>query len=111
LLIIIFTAIALGNSFFGMLKNPTLKLLGEISYSTYLLHGIILFIAIYWGVGLEDAGKLSVYQYYLLILSITPLVVVISYLGFRFIEKPFIDKGKLKKGHPQKNPELKVSYS
>jgi peptidoglycan/LPS O-acetylase OafA/YrhL len=99
LLIIIFTAIALGNSFFGILKNPTLKLLGGISYSTYLLHGIILFVVIYWGVGIENAGKLPVYKYYLLILSITPLVVVISYLGFRFIEKPFIDKGKQKKGN------------
>jgi peptidoglycan/LPS O-acetylase OafA/YrhL len=39
-----FIPIALGNSLFGLLRFPAVVLLGEISYSIYLLHGLLLYV-------------------------------------------------------------------
>ena len=91
-IIIVFTYIALGNSLFGLLKNSTLKLLGEISYSTYLLHGIILFSVLYLGIGIEKAKQFSPMEYCIIIFIIAPIVVIISFGGYKLIEKPFMDR-------------------
>jgi peptidoglycan/LPS O-acetylase OafA/YrhL len=90
----IFTFIATGNTMFGLLKNKTLKFLGDISYSTYLLHGILLFAVIYIGIGLQKISTYTPWEYCLLIFILTPILVWSSYLGYRFIEKPFIDWAK-----------------
>ncbi len=94
LITIIFTAIALGNTLFGILSNATLRFLGDICYSTYLLHGIILFTVYYWGFGLENVKNLSSPAYCAVVFAITPLVVFISFLGYKYIEKPFMEKAK-----------------
>lgn len=94
LISVIFTIIALGNSMFGLLKSSMLKFLGEICYTTYLLHGIILFTTFYFGFGMEASKQFSEFQYCLIIFSITPLVVILSFLGYKFIEKPFMDLSK-----------------
>ncbi len=94
LVTIVFTLIALGASLFGLLKNTTLKFLGEISYSTYLLHGITLFTVFYFVFGLEKVKQLTTIEYSLLVFSIAPLVVLISFWGFKYIEKPYMDKAK-----------------
>ncbi|WP_284085430.1 acyltransferase family protein [Acinetobacter nosocomialis] len=39
----IFIAAAKGNDIFGVLKNKQMQKLGEISYSIYLTHGVVLF--------------------------------------------------------------------
>ena len=89
-----FTLIALGNNLFGLLKISTLKLLGEISYSTYLLHGIIIFATIHYGYGLEETKLLSPMEFCLLIFTCAPLVILISFITFKYIEKPFIALAK-----------------
>ncbi|WP_452599004.1 acyltransferase family protein [Pontimicrobium sp. MEBiC01747] len=94
LITIVFTIIALGNNLFGILKNTTLKFLGEISYSTYLLHCIILFVIGYYIIGLEKMKSFSENEYCLLIFLIAPLVVLISFLSFYWIEKPFMQLSK-----------------
>lgn len=94
LLTIVFTLVALGASLFGLLRNSTLKFLGEISYSTYLLHGIILFMVFYFGFGLENIKKLSPAEYSFVVFLITPIVVLSSFFGFKYIEKPFMEKSK-----------------
>ncbi len=94
LITIIFNLVVLGNNLFGLLKKPALKLLGEISYSTYLLHGILLFTVMYYGIGFENARLLSLNQYYVLTLMLTPLVVLLSLLSYLGIEKPFMDLNK-----------------
>ena len=63
LITIVFTIIALGNTFFGVLNTITLKFLGEISYSTYLLHCIILFVIGYYVIGLENLKYYSKIEY------------------------------------------------
>jgi len=94
LITIVFTLIALGVSLFGLLKNSTLKFLGAISYSTYLLHGILLFTLYYFGFGFEKIKLLTPLEYCLVVFSITPTLILISFLGFKYIEKPNIDKAK-----------------
>lgn len=94
LLTIIFTQIALGASLFGLLKNSTLIFLGTISYSTYLLHGILLFTVYYFGFGFESIKLLTPFEYCLVVFSLTPALLLISFLGFKYIEKPNIDRTK-----------------
>lgn len=91
---IIFTAITLGNSFFGILRLSFIKLLGEISYSTYLIHGIFIYITFHFILGFEVVKQLSVVYYWGVIFIITPIVVLFSYLGYTFIEKPMINYSK-----------------
>lgn len=91
---IIFNIIALGNNFFGLLKNKSLKFLGEISYSTYLLHGIILFTAVEFILGIDRVKTFSSTQYCLFIFALSPIVVIISSLAYYYIERPFMNLGK-----------------
>ncbi len=91
---LIFTLIACGNDVFGLLKNQSLKLLGNISYSTYLLHGIVLFITFKTILVGNEFQNLSSNTFALVIVILTPIIVVISYLTYIFIEKPFINLGK-----------------
>ncbi|MFC5271313.1 acyltransferase family protein [Adhaeribacter terreus] len=94
LISMVFTLIAMGNAVFGLLKSPVLKLLGDMSYSIYLLHGLVLFTTFYFGLGLDQAKALSPAAYSLLVFGITPVLVLVSFLGFTFIEKPFMVWGK-----------------
>jgi peptidoglycan/LPS O-acetylase OafA/YrhL len=94
LITVIFNLIVLGNNLFGLLKKPALKLLGDISYGTYLLHGIVLFTVMYFVIGFEKAKLLGLNQYYLIILVLTPILVLLSFLGYTGIEKPFMDLNK-----------------
>jgi peptidoglycan/LPS O-acetylase OafA/YrhL len=43
LLIVVFVFVVAGNDFFGLLSSPAVFLLGTISYSFYITHGIVLF--------------------------------------------------------------------
>jgi peptidoglycan/LPS O-acetylase OafA/YrhL len=94
LIILIFNLVALGNSIFGILKSRSLKFLGEICYSTYLIHGIVLFIVMYFFIDLEDARHLPVVQFWATIFLLTPVVVILSYILFRYIEKPYMNYSK-----------------
>ncbi|MCJ1805886.1 MULTISPECIES: acyltransferase family protein [Flavobacterium] len=94
LIIIVFNLIALGNEMFGVLKNTTLKFLGEISYSTYLIHGIIIFITLYFGFSLEVVEKMPPSTFCSIIFLITPIIILTSFLSYRNIEKPFMDYSK-----------------
>ena len=91
---LVFTLIALGNDIFGLLKINALKVLGEISYSIYLLHGIVLYVMIDLVLGRDFVKELTVLEYWLMIFGLTPILVIICTLTFKYIEKPFINKGK-----------------
>jgi len=94
-LILTFTLIALGNDLFGLLKNNALKLMGEISYSTYLLHGIFLFLIIRFGYGIEATRNLSPMDFCMMMFVITPVLIGLSFITYLFIEKPFINRSKI----------------
>ena len=92
LLTIIYTLIVLGNNLFGLLKMKGLKVLGEISYSIYLLHGIVLFVVIDIFLGREFVKSFTPLEFWLMILSLTPILIVICMLSYKYIELPFINK-------------------
>jgi peptidoglycan/LPS O-acetylase OafA/YrhL len=91
---IVFTLIALGNTFFGILKTPAIRLLGDVGYSTYLLHGLLLFAAFKFGIGMEVSRGLSAFSYSLVIFCLTPVLVLASFFGFKYVEKPFMQLAK-----------------
>ncbi|MCI9845389.1 acyltransferase family protein [Flavobacterium pectinovorum] len=94
LITIIFILISSGNTLFGILKSSTLKFMREISYSIYLIHGIILFVVFYFGFGLEEAKTLSASEFCVVVFLVTPVVVILSFVCYRFIEKPFMEISK-----------------
>ena len=90
LLSLAFSLIAGGNSLFGILVNPTSRTLGEMAYSIYLLHGIILFVIFNFFIGQNEAKSYSAINHWLLIVYVTPPLILSSYCTFRLIERPAI---------------------
>lgn len=88
---LIFTLIVLNGSLFGLLKLKTVRFLGDLSYSIYLFHGIILFFTFRYIMGIDFSRSLSSFQYSLVIFALTPVVVATSYFVYRNIEKPVLD--------------------
>ncbi|ROM74962.1 hypothetical protein BK654_19135 [Pseudomonas brassicacearum] len=84
-----FGLFVLGNSLHGLLEHRGLKVLGEASYSIYLLHGIVIYsvfslLKIY---NFTD-GTLAGYAWYLPLIILA--VSVLSVLTYWSIERPFI---------------------
>ena len=89
---ILFSFIANGYSYGEVLNNNGLRKLGEISYSIYLTHGIILYaLRIYM---YNAKIQIGVNEFSLVFPIIFTLVILISIITYRFIEYPFICKRK-----------------
>ena len=89
LLAMAFIIIAGGNTLFGVLTAGVSRMLGEISYGIYLLHGIILFVAFY--LLIPNAQSLSGTAHCLVAVLCTPVLVAIAYFLFTCIERPWIE--------------------
>lgn len=90
LLAMAFLIIACGNSLYGMLEWPASVTLGEMAYSLYLLHGLVLFVA-YRLVFAEGADRFSPVEHWAIVLGLVPLLVLLCFTTFRLIEKPAMD--------------------
>ncbi|MGE6454520.1 acyltransferase family protein [Shewanella baltica] len=88
-----FFLVVLGNDLFGLLQLKSTKLLGEISYSIYLLHGLVLYI-LFTQLSVVDISKVTPQKYSMLMPVVSILVVLVSSVTFIFIEKKFIDFGR-----------------
>jgi peptidoglycan/LPS O-acetylase OafA/YrhL len=93
---VLFIIIASGNSIFGILSNTYSRLLGQITYSLYLLHGIVLFIVFRFVIGYPQAAQLSDNNYWLIIAGCIVPIVLISQISYKYIELPFINLFKSK---------------
>lgn len=94
----VFLCFVYGADLFGFLKTHVAKFLGTLSYSIYLIHGIVLF------------GVLNSVDYFYPVTSITPLqfwslitlsgilTIIVSSVTYQFIEYPFIKM--IKNGKP-----------
>jgi len=89
-----FCLVAGGNSLFGALTATAPRLLGEISYSMYLLHGAMLWILFNYLVGMRVASALPATLYWAVVVLLTPILVIICYGTFRAIEAPAIAYGR-----------------
>ena len=90
LLVVAFILISCGNSMFGILVSPISRTLGEMSYSIYLLHGITLFVTFKFIIGVSNSRALSPVMHWFSVIAITPVLVSICFLTFRYIESPFM---------------------
>jgi peptidoglycan/LPS O-acetylase OafA/YrhL len=86
----LFLAVAAGNSCFGALACRAARLLGLVSYSTYVLHGILLYVALAAASRLVSVGDLHPLAYWALMLPISAAVIGISAASYRWIEHPFL---------------------
>ena len=65
--------------------------LGQITYSIYLTHGIVLFVVFRYLIGFKLVAKLTEIEYWgVIALCIFPII-FISQLTFKHIERPFIN--------------------
>jgi peptidoglycan/LPS O-acetylase OafA/YrhL len=87
----IFIPIACGNSMFGVLNYSGLRLMGIISYSVYLLHGMFLFNG---RPLLHQALMHGDFQYWLAVFAAACVVMLFCSITYRLIEWPFIQLEK-----------------
>jgi len=88
-----FTAVACGNSFFRLLGTRGALLLGECSYSIYLLHGTILSLLFVEGAPL--ISHLSTNQIPALLPLAAIVIAGVTAASYLLIERPTIYTGKL----------------
>lgn len=94
LLTLFFVVVASGNTLFGALKLRSIHWMGEISYSTYLLHGFLLWLMMQ-RLPLALAYDPSSPGFFLLRMALSScLLIALSSLTFWYIEKPGIALGK-----------------
>lgn len=87
-LTVIFCLIACRASLFGLLTSKTARQFGELAYSIYLLHGIVLFVAIHFAVGVSTVAAMSPVEYWILIAALVPVLLGATVVSFRLIETP-----------------------
>lgn len=82
-----FLIIACGNSLYGILEWPASIVLGEMAYSLYLLHSVVLFVT-YRLLLAESAAMLSPVEHWAMVLCQVPALVLLCSATFRLVEKP-----------------------
>ena len=87
-----FAIVAGGNTLFGVLAWRPSRLLGEISFSVYLLHGLLLFAL--FRLILPAPQALSDTQHWLVAGGAIPLLVVVCLTTFRWVESPGVRRTK-----------------
>ena len=88
-----FLLISCGSTLFGLLKSRSAQRLGHISYSIYLLQGPVLVILF----SQKTLGKYALQSpehYWFVALLVALMLVCLSTITYRFIEKPGIALGK-----------------
>jgi peptidoglycan/LPS O-acetylase OafA/YrhL len=85
-----------GQGVFGLLHTKAAKLLGQVSYSIYLLHGVVITVALavfrWAGIKWVDSN------YWEAVLVMGLILITTSVLTFRFVEFPFLTKSPTKAG-------------
>ncbi len=91
LLSVTFVINACGNSLFGLLTLPQSKALGELSYSLYLLHSLVLFFAFHI-IFPKSASLLSASQHWSVVAIASPILIMLCFATFYLIEAPAMRK-------------------
>ncbi|SCZ33154.1 peptidoglycan/LPS O-acetylase OafA/YrhL [Pseudomonas sp. LAIL14HWK12:I2] len=94
LLSLFFVIVASGNTLFGALKPRSIRWLGEISYSTYLLHGFVLWLMVQRLPLALDLDARETWVYLPLMAACTCLLILISSATFLYIEQPGMNAGR-----------------
>lgn len=94
LLTLFFCIVASGNTLFGALSMPSVRWLGEISYSTYLLHGLVLWLGLVFLPPLLAVDPRSPVYWAGFTVMGSVLVIVLSSASYMLIERRGVDAGR-----------------
>lgn len=89
----LFASVASGNSLWGVLRSRGADFLGRISYSVYLFHGLVLYVAADVILGLRTIAEMDGTRYGLLMTALGCVVISVAFLVFQRIEAPGIAFG------------------
>lgn len=78
-----------GNGLFGLLHMKSIRLLGEISYSIYLLHGFVITASIYFSKKYIDVMSMGD-NYWIMVAVMGCLLILLSSLTYRWFECQFM---------------------
>lgn len=92
LLLVPFALIVLGSDGFGALTSGPARFLGRISYSIYLLHGVVLHTAFLALNQVYPVAALSRQSYWLLVAMLGAGVITLAAHWYRWFEAPFISR-------------------
>lgn len=92
LLSIAFLLIASGSKLFGVFRIRAAKVLGELTYSIYLLHGIVLYTTFRFVIGIERVAQATPFEYWCGIIALTPLLIGLTMITFLCIESPLLTR-------------------
>ncbi|WP_380179194.1 acyltransferase family protein [Kalamiella sp. sgz302252] len=100
-LTVIFFVVSSGNNLMGMLENKTLMSIGEVSYSLYLIHGVVLYF-------IKQIPHSMLPHNMVVYTLISTLFFVASFyvakMTYLFVEKPFIGSSNKNKVAAQVSP-------
>ncbi len=85
----LFFFVVAGISFGGLLTSRALRALGQISYSVYIFHGVLLFNLIAMYGRYHSIAAMNFFSYCLLIWGIGVIVAILCTLTYWWIERPF----------------------
>lgn len=92
LLSVVFVFVVAGNDFFGLLSSNAVFLLGTVSYSFYITHGIVLFVFSHLFNRWVPIRSLSVLQYWLFIGVVAATAVCFATLLYWNVERRFMSR-------------------
>ena len=84
------SVIACGADVFGLLTSRAARGLSTISYGIYLLHGVVIYVFMSYVMPGDVRSSLTLTQHWLYIFMLTPILVLVASLSWRFIEAPAI---------------------
>ena len=90
----IFFAVVSGNKFWGILTSRPVRCLGQISYSVYILHGLILFTLTSFLNRYQPIAGMKIMHYWAAILFMSLLTIFVCTLSYWWIERPFLQRGR-----------------
>ncbi len=85
-----FFCVSMGNTWFGVLASEPIRFLGRISYSFYLLHIVLLGMAISSLSPLIHFAALSPLEFWAFAAVVGALIVPISALSYQYLEFPYL---------------------
>jgi len=111
LMLVVFLAIAYESRLFGFLCWRAARLLGTISYSVYLIHGIVLFTVFRIVNQVTAVEQISPLVFWGIVCCCGLLTILISTLTYRFVEAPFLSHRPVRALHVPDAERLVTSHT
>lgn len=101
LLLPVFIAAMRAEGPWAILRWRPLRFLGHISYSVYLMQGLLIHMLVGWVIGTSVYGSLDSLQFYGVVLLMGIALIAISTITFLVIERPLMKFGEIRKVRAQ----------